>query len=124
MTQASSPIPLICIGRHRDLALKIEQSLAPNFVYSAIVNSYDKQTVLTLLETLNPTPSGIIVGGAFSMEVVLELEQIVGEWNEGKEGAEILKFVNVPIGTVEREGPAGLVKWIRDALGCTFGVVW
>jgi hypothetical protein len=81
MIQASSPIPLICIGKHLDPALKIEQSLAPSFVYSAIVNSYDRQTVLTLLETLNPTPGGIIIG--FSTEVVLELEQIVGEWNGG-----------------------------------------
>jgi len=66
MTQASSPILLICIGKHRDRALKIEQSLAPNFVYSAIVNSYDKQTVLTLLETLNSTLDGIIIGAGIS----------------------------------------------------------
>lgn len=108
------PIPLICIGRHRELALGIEKQITPNFIYSAIMTSYNKDTLTTLLETLNPPPCGIIIGGDFSLEEV----RAVRDESKG------LKVVAVPQGTLEREGIAGVLSWVKGALATEYGVSW
>lgn len=113
----SQPIPLICVGRHREIALGIEKQIAPNFIYSAIMTSYNEDTLTTLLETLNPPPRGIIIGGDFSPEEVRAVEQFQDE-SKG------LKVVAVPQGTFEREGRAGLLSWVKGALGTEYGVSW
>jgi hypothetical protein len=113
----SQPIPLICIGRHREIALAIEKQIGSNFTYSAIMTSYNNDTLTALLETLNPPPRGIIIGGDFSLEEVRAVEQFRDE-SKG------LKVVAVPQGTFEREGRAGLVSWVKDALGTEYGVSW
>ncbi|MCJ1250570.1 hypothetical protein MMC30_007798 [Trapelia coarctata] len=125
MASPSTPIPLICFGAHRDLAQRMEQSLTPRFAYPAIVTSFGDLSVLTtLLNTLNPTPRGVIVGGGMKEDGVEEVQRIVAEWNEARpEGAEI-PVVKVPAGTFEAGGPAGLVKWIREELGRVYKVEW
>lgn len=125
MSQHSTPIPLLCIGRHRDLAIKMAAGLSPNFYYPAIVDfeSYSPQTVRALLATLNPEPAGVIIGGGFSLEQQQEIKQVVDEHNAAP-GKYQLKYFSVPIGTIERDGPAGLMKWVKDALGEGFGVSW
>ena len=125
MSQHSTPIPLLCIGRHRDLAIKMAAGLSPNFYYPAIVDfeSYSPQTVRALLATLNPEPAGVIIGGGFSLEQQREIKQVVDEHNAAP-GKYQLKYFSVPIGTIERDGPAGLMKWVKDALGEGFGVSW
>ena len=64
----SQPIPLICIGRHREIALAIEKQIGSNFTYSAIMTSYNNDTLTALLETLNPPPRGIIIGKVIGVE--------------------------------------------------------
>jgi hypothetical protein len=120
MSPPKTPIPLIALGKHRDIALSNEKALAPNFVYAAIMLAYNKDVLLTLLETLNPPPRGIVTGGAFGPEVVQEIQQIAAEWDgKGK-----LEVVVVPTGTFEREGPAGIVDFQKRELGRVFGVAW
>jgi hypothetical protein len=113
----SQPIPLICIGRHREIALRIEKQLTPNFIYSAIMTSYNKDTLTALLETLNPPPHGIIIGGGVSPEEVRDIEQFRDE-SKG------LKVVAVPPGTIERGGIAGVLSWVKGALATEYGVSW
>ena len=113
----SQPIPLICIGRHREIALAIEKQIKPNFIYPAIMTSYNKDTLTTLLETLNPPPRGIIIGGDFSSEEVRAVEQFRDE-SKG------LKVVAVPQGTLERGGIAGVLSWVKGTLATEYGVSW
>jgi hypothetical protein len=82
----SQPIPLICIGPHREIALGIEKQIAPNFIYSAIMTSYNKDTLNILLETLNPPPRGIIIGSGYSQEEVRAVEQFRDE-SKGFQGS-------------------------------------
>lgn len=110
----SQPIPLICIGRHKEIALGIEKQITPNFIYSAIMTSYNKDTLTTLLETLNPPPRGIIIGGDFSLEEV----QAARDESKG------LKVVAVPQGTLERVGITGVLSWVKGALATEYGVSW
>jgi hypothetical protein len=117
MSQPTIPIPLICLGGHRDLALTIEKDLAPNFVYPAIMTSYNKEVLLNLLETLNPPPRGIAIGGLFPPEEVAAVERIAAE----REGLQVMR---VPPGTFEREGLAGVVGLVKKELGRMFGVSW
>jgi len=126
MASTTSPIPLICFGRHRDLALKLEKSLAPHFHYPAIVTDFGDLSVLnTLLDTVNPPPRGVIIGGGMNEDEVGEVKRIVGGWNDqGREGEAEVPVVRVPAGTVEAGGPAGLVKWIQEELGRVYSVEW
>ena len=113
----SQPIPLICLGHHREIALNVEKQITPNFIYSAIMTSYNKDTLTTLLETLNPPPRGIIIGSDFSPEDVRAVEQFQDD-NKG------FKVVAVPQGTFERGGLAGVLNWVKDALATAYGVSW
>lgn len=113
----SLPIPLICLGRHREIALGIEKQITPNFIYSAIMTSYNKDTLTTLLETLNPPPRGIIIGSDFSPEEVRAVEQFRDD-NKG------FKVVAVPQGTFERGGVAEVLSWVKGALATAYGVSW
>ena len=124
MSQPSPPIPLLCIGRHRDLAIKMASGLSPHFSYPAIVDfeNYSPQTVRALLATLNPEPAGVIIGGGFSLEQQQKIKQVVDEHNAA--GKYQLKYFSVPIGLIEREGPMGLMKWVKNALSEGFGVSW
>jgi hypothetical protein len=119
MSQPKTSIPLIALGKHRDVALTNEKALAPHFVYAAIMLSYNKDVLLALLETLNPPPRGIVTGGAFGPEVVKEIGEIAAGWDGGK-----LEVVVVPRGTFEREGLAGVATFQRRELGRVFGVDW
>lgn len=117
MASPSSLIPLICFGAHRELAQKMEQALSPHFAYPAIVTNFSDLSVLTtLLDTLNPTPGGVIIGGGMKEDGVEEVQRIVAEWNKARPEGAGIPVVKVPAGTFEAGGPAGLVKWIQEEL--------
>ena len=123
-TRQPPSIPLICLGRHLPVALALEESLAPHFHYPAILTSSANlsSTLPILLDSLNPTPRGVTLGGGFDEEVVREVEEIVKAWQARREvGAEV-KVLRVPAGTLEREGVEGLKRWVRAELGKVFGV--
>ncbi len=123
MAQTPSPIPLISIGRLRDVSAKLGQSLTPQFTFSGIIDfdNYSPQTGRVLLSTLNPYPAGVIVGGGISREVQLEVENVVKEHNAA--GRYNLKFVCIPMGIRDRLEPAEVHEWIKDALSKEFGGV-
>jgi hypothetical protein len=75
-----------------------------------------------MLNTLNPYPAGIIVGGGLSLEVQQEVEKVVQDHNAA--GRYNLEFVSIPLGIREQVGAAGLFEWVKDALGKKFGVSW
>ncbi|MCJ1382567.1 hypothetical protein MMC17_005680 [Xylographa soralifera] len=125
MTATSSPIPLICFGRHRDLGQKMERILQPHFNYTAIMTDYkDPAALLALLENLNPTPRGVIIGGGFDGEMVHEVKDVVAAWTQGREDAEKIPVITVPPGTFEAGGPPALAKWIKGELARVFEVEW
>jgi len=97
IAQNSLPLPLICVGRLRELAISLEQSLAPHFY-----------------------PVGVFVGGGVSVEVQQEVEKVVLEHNVAR--LYDLKFVGVTVGIRERAGPAGALEWVKDVLCKDFGV--
>ena len=93
-------------------------------IYAAILNSYTKDALLTLIEALNPSPRGIVVGGGFQPEDAQAVEQTVEEWAANNDERKKMKVVAVPPGTLERRGPAGVVSLIQDELGKVFDVFW
>lgn len=119
-----SSIALLCIGRLRSIALQLEQSLSPKFHYPAIIDAenYSPSNVRTLLNTLSPTPAGIMVGGGLTLEIQEEVEKVVKEFNEAN-GAR-LKLVCIPVGIRAQVGAKGLLTWLKEALGKEFGVTW
>ena len=125
MTATSSPIPLICFGRHRDLGLKMEKTLQPHFNYAAIVTDYkDPAALLALLENLNPSPRGVIIGGGFDGGMVRKVQEVVEAWTKGHEDSEKIPVMSVPPGTFEAGGPPALVKWIKGELARVYEVQW
>lgn len=121
----ASPIPLICFGAHRELALKLEKSLSPHVHYAAIITDFANFEVLTtLLNTLNPTPKGVIIGGGMNDDGANEVRRIVAGWNKGRDEEVDIPVMRVPVGTFQAGGPESLVKWIRDELGRVYGVEW
>ena len=124
MSQELAPRPLICVGRLRDMAINLEQSLAPHFRFAAIVDldNYSAQAVRILLATLNLYPAGVFVGGGVSLEIQQEVEQIVLAHNASKPYS--LKLVSVPVGIRDRVGPEEYVDWIRNALSKEFDLTW
>ncbi|MCJ1438169.1 hypothetical protein MMC27_007556 [Xylographa pallens] len=125
MTTNSSAIPLICFGRHRDLGQKMERALQPHFNYTAIVTDYkDPAVLLALLENLNPSPRGVIIGGGFDGAMVREVQDAVEAWTGGHEDIEKIPVMSVPPGTFEAGGPPALVKWIKGELARVFEVQW
>ncbi len=124
MSQANSPIPLIFVGRMREIASDLAQSLAPHFICPAIIDftNYNPNSVRVLLATLNPYPAGILVGGGLSLEVQQEVERVVQEHN--KAGRYGLKLACIPVGTREKSGVEGVKKAAKEALGREFGVSW
>ncbi len=121
MAQTPSPIPLLCIGRLREVGETLEQSLAPHYTFPGIIDfaNYSPQTVRVLLATLNPYPAGVFVGGGISREVQQEVEKAVQEHNAA--GRHILKFVCIPLGIRDRLGPDEVLEYIKDALAKEFG---
>ncbi|KIY03648.1 uncharacterized protein Z520_00339 [Fonsecaea multimorphosa CBS 102226] len=122
------PHRLLCLGAHHDMALKLQQKLAPHFTYCAILTkiepkrTYSLDNFSLLLDALYPPPEGVIVGGGFSDEDGEQMRRLV----EGRvdENGNPIKFVKVPSGTLEEKGPEGLVGTIRELLAGAFGVVW
>lgn len=92
------PIPLLCIGRLRETAISIEQSVTPHFKFTGIIDmdTSNSEAVRLLLKTLNPYPAGVVVGGGISLEVQQEVEKMVREHNEA--GRFDLKLVCIPVG--------------------------
>ena len=84
------------------------------------MGSCNKDVLLTLLGALNPPPRGIVIGGGFGPEDVQAVKQVVAERDYG----EGLRVFVVPPGTIEREGPAGVVNLLKKELGEVFGVAW
>lgn len=86
IAQNSLPLPLICVGRLRELAISLEQSLAPYFTFPGVIDldNFSPQTLRGLLNTLNPYPVGVFVGGGVSVEVQQEVEKVVLEHNVAK----------------------------------------
>lgn len=118
------PIPLVCVGRFRSMALKLLQGIQPHFAFPAIIDfeNYSPQNVRLLLATLNPLPAGVVVGGGFSPEQQKEIADIVKEHNAS--AGEQLRFLAAPQGTMERVGPEGLMLWWKEALSQEYGVDW
>jgi hypothetical protein len=75
-----------------------------------------------LLNTLNPYPAGVLVGGGLTMEIQQEVEKVVQEHNAA--GRYNLKFLCIPVGIKERVGPAEAPEWLKDTLAKEFGVSW
>ena len=125
MANETSPIPLICFAVHRDRAEKMEKSLSSHFAYPAIVTDFGNLSVLsTLLDTLNPTPRGVIIGGGMNDDGVEEVQRMVAEWNQARAESAQIPVVKVPAGTLEAGGPAGLVKWVKEELARVYKVEW
>ncbi|MCJ1292798.1 hypothetical protein MMC34_004351 [Xylographa carneopallida] len=125
MAVTTTSIPLICFGRHRDLGQKMEKTLQPHFNYAAILTDYENPAaVLALLENLNPSPRGVIIGGGFDGEMVRQVKAVVEAWTKGREDADQIPVMSVPPGTFEAGGPPALVKWIKDELARVFTVEW
>lgn len=126
MSNRQDSIPLLCIGRTRDLAILQGQNLAPKFSYVAIIDQhhYSTDNVRLLVATLNPSPAGIVVGGGLSVEVQQEVQALAKEENEkaGDEGK--LKLVCIPVGVREKHGAEGLLRWFKEAPSERFGVAW
>jgi hypothetical protein len=72
-------IPLLIIGRTRPIAVQQGESLAPHFTYTAVIDlpHYTVENLQLVLETLNPTPKGILLGGGVSVEVQQEVKAFV-----------------------------------------------
>ncbi|OAP63175.1 hypothetical protein AYL99_02402 [Fonsecaea erecta] len=123
------PHRLLCLGAHRDMALKLQTKLAPHFTWCAILTkieprrTYSLDNFALLLDTLHPAPEGVIVGGGFSDEEGEEMRRLVEARGRAGDGTP-MRFVKVPSGTLERSGPEGLVGTIKELLGEAFGVEW
>jgi hypothetical protein len=119
-------IPLLIIARTRPIAVQQGESLAPHFTYTAVIDlpHYTVENLRLVLETLNPTPKGVLVGGGVSVEVQQEVEAIVKELNQLLREGERLHFICIPVGTKEKLGAEGLMVWLRDALSEEFGIAW
>lgn len=124
----NEPHRLLCLGAHYDVALKLQQKLVPHFTYCAILSNIEPRKTYSLenfelmLDTIYPAPEGVIVGGGFSEDEGEEMRKLVAMRRD--ENGAPMKFVKVPSGTLERSGPDGLVRTIRDLLGEAFGVQW
>jgi hypothetical protein len=72
-------IPLLIIGRTHPIVVQQGENLAPHFTYTAVIDlpHYTVENLRLVLETLNPTPKGVLVGGGVSVEVQQEVEAIV-----------------------------------------------
>jgi hypothetical protein len=119
-------IPLLIIGRTRPIAVQQGENLAPHFTYTAVIDlpRYTVENLRLVLETLNPTPKGVLVGGGVSVEVQQEVEAFVKERNESKGEGERLHFICIPVGIKEKLGAEGLMVWLKDALSGEFGIAW
>ena len=119
-------IPLLIVGRTRPIAVQQGKSLAPRFTYTAVIDlpHYTVENLRLVLETLNPTPKGVLVGGGVSVEVQQEVEAIVKELNRSMTEGERLHFICIPVGIKEKLGPEGLMVWLKDALSEEFGIAW
>jgi hypothetical protein len=104
-------IPLLIIGRTRPIAIQQGESLAPHFTYTAIIDlpHYIVKNLRLVLETLNPTPKGVLVGGGVSVEVQQEVEAIIKELNQSMREGERLHFICIPVGIKEKLGAEGLM---------------
>lgn len=124
----NEPHRLLCLGAHYDVALKLQQKLVPHFTYCAILSNIEPRKTYSLanfelmLDSIYPAPEGVIVGGAFSEVEGEEMRKLVARRKD--ENGAPMKFVKVPSGTLERIGPDGLVRTVRDLLGEAFGVEW
>jgi hypothetical protein len=112
---SQQPIHLLTIARTRPLAIEQSENLAPNFTYAAVIDfpHYSPDNLQLILNTLNPSPKGVVVGGGVSIEVQQEVEQIVKLRNESREKGEKLKLVCIPLVTKEKVGVDDFIRVLR-----------
>ncbi|KIW56120.1 hypothetical protein PV05_04803 [Exophiala xenobiotica] len=119
------PIRLVCVGAHRTLALQLLEQLKPHYTYCAILTTveptrtYSPGNLNLVLDALHPAPAGVIVGGAFSDEEGEEIAKLVA--TKKTESGAPMEFIKVPTGTIEGEGPAGLLRKVKELLYEKFG---
>lgn len=103
----------------------MEKTLHPQFSYTAIVTDFKNPAVLqALLENLNPSPRGVIIGGGFNGEMVREVSDVVEAWTTGRKDVEKIPVMSVPPGTLEAGGPPALANWVKGELARVFDVEW
>jgi hypothetical protein len=98
----------------------------PKFCYHAIMTKWSANNLHTLLDTLYPTPAGVLVGAGFDARVVEEVRMTLTSWNDSNSRGQKVNFkvVAVPLGTLQSEGADGIVKVMREGLAREFGVQW
>lgn len=129
----NEPIRLLCIGKHREMALKVEAVLRPSVIYPAIIDDdlyqqHGTKGLETMFNALNPRPDGIIVGSGFSTQDVDEIGTWVKQWNEnvqkeagdGSDGVastkQEIKFISLETGMMQTMGFEAVIQMVKQRI--------
>ncbi|KIW97682.1 uncharacterized protein Z519_01266 [Cladophialophora bantiana CBS 173.52] len=117
----NKPHHLLCLGPHYDMALKLQQKLAPHFTYCAIFTKIEPKKTYSLdnfelmLEVIYLAPEGVILGGGLNEEEGEEMRQLVAARKD--ENGQPMKFAKVLPGRFEQSRPEGLVETTQGLVG-------
>lgn len=126
-----TPIPIVLIGRLREVGVRLSSALAPQYNVLAVIAGWETgnpkwhDKLCTLFETLIPRPVGLVVGGGLNEAVQKDATAVVERWNQAKamrdrEDWPEVKVICVPIGLLREKGQEELLKWCKAALDDTF----
>ncbi|MCJ1457105.1 hypothetical protein MMC28_007471 [Mycoblastus sanguinarius] len=107
----TSVIPILTIGKHRDIGQEVGRVLAPHgFSVNGILSmqTYSPTELALVLRVLEPRPQALLIGGGYSDA---EAEQAEVAFNDYR------KEVGVSDGKFVRVGPGKLSELGREGVG-------
>ena len=119
---SSQTIPCVVLGKHRQIAEPIAVQLGKhNYAVNAVLDevNYSPENLGVVLRTLRRRPQVLIVGEGFTDK---EVEDGISVWEKYVEdvGVADTALARVPVGSLQKIGPEGIISWFIEELDKTY----
>ncbi len=115
-------IPILTLGKHREVSHSIAKVLAPHgFSVNGVLSSVPFRTsdLALALRVLEPRPQALLVGGVYNKEEAEQAQEVFNVYMR-EVGVSSGAFVRVEPDFVMKEGPENVGKWILKQLIAKF----
>lgn len=115
-------IPVLTMGKHREMATRIGKMLAPHgYLVNGVICSpqYNNEELALALRVPEPRPQALMVGGGYTDEEAKQARDVFESYQK-EVGFSTGTFVRVDPGALNAKGPDAIGKYCVEQLNATF----